>query len=258
MVTGCCSSLCMACPVYCRFCFRRESVGQAEHALSPAATEAAFEYIRAHREIREVIFTGGDPLIMSPRRVGELSAALAAIAHVRVLRWHSRVPVVDPAHVTDDLIAALLVPGAATYVVVHANHPRELAPAARRAIARLAESGIPLLSQSVLLRGVNADIETLESLMRALIEDRIKPYYLHHPDLAPGTSHFRVTIEEGQALMRALRARVSGLAVPDYVLDIPGGVAKVSLMSDNVETLGDGRYRIRDPEGRWHFYPPQS
>ncbi|MBU6474073.1 MAG: lysine-2,3-aminomutase-like protein, partial [Alphaproteobacteria bacterium] len=246
----------LSCPVYCRFCFRREEVGQGKSALSPEAVARALDYIAAHREIREVIFTGGDPFILSPRRIAELSVALADIPHVKLLRWHTRVPVVEPSRVSDDLVAALLVPGATTFVALHANHPREFSPAARAAIARLVDAGIPLLSQSVLLKGVNAEIATLEALMRAFVENRIKPYYLHHPDLAPGTGHFRVSIEEGQALMRELRARVSGLCVPDYVLDIPGGFAKVSLLSENVVRLEGGRYRIRDHAGRWHTYPP--
>ncbi len=248
----------LSCPVYCRFCFRREQVGQGgNNLLSPAATDAAIRYIAAHPEIREVIFTGGDPFILAPRRIAELSQALAAIAHVSLLRWHTRVPVVDPGRVSDDLVAALLAPGATTWVALHANHPREFSPRARAAVARLADAGIPLLSQSVLLKGVNAEIGTLEALMRGFVENRIRPYYLHHPDLAPGTSHFRVTIAEGQALMRHLRARLPGIAVPDYVLDIPGGFAKVSLLSDDVEELGPGRYRIRDHAGRWHAYPPE-
>ncbi|MBU6445601.1 MAG: lysine-2,3-aminomutase-like protein [Alphaproteobacteria bacterium] len=246
----------LSCPVYCRFCFRREEVGQGKSALSPEAVARALDYIAAHREIREVIFTGGDPFVLSPRRIAELSAALADIPHVKLLRWHTRVPVVEPSRVSDELVAALLVPGATTFVALHANHPREFSPAARAAIARLVDAGIPLLSQSVLLKGVNAEIATLEALMRAFVENRIKPYYLHHPDLAPGTGHFRVSIEEGQALMRELRARVSGLCVPDYVLDIPGGFAKVSLLSENVVRLEGGRYRIRDHAGRWHTYPP--
>lgn len=249
----------MTCPVYCRFCFRREQVGPgAENVLSPAAIETAFAYIAAHPEIREVIFTGGDPFILSPRRVAGLSRALAAIPHISLLRWHTRVPVVDPARVTGDLVAALIAPGALTRVALHANHPREFTPAAKAAIARLIEAGIPLLSQSVLLKGVNADIETLERLMRVFAENRIEPHYLHHPDLAPGTSHFRISIAEGQALMRELRARLSGIAVPDYMLDIPGGYAKVSLLSDDVEELEGGRHRIRDPDGQWHLYPPEE
>ncbi|GAA0578040.1 lysine-2,3-aminomutase-like protein [Rhizomicrobium electricum] len=245
-----------SCPVYCRFCFRRESVGQAgENALLPETFTQAVDYVAAHPEIWEMIFTGGDPFVLSPRRIAEVSARFASIPHVKLLRWHSRVPVVDPARITDEMIAALLVPGASTVIAIHANHPRELGPDARRAIARLVDAGIPLVSQTVLLRGINDEISTLEALMRAFLECHIKPYYLHHPDLAPGTSHFRVTIDEGLTLMRALRARLSGLAIPTYVLDIPGGFAKVPLESRDVEKTETG-WRIRDHEGRWHDYPP--
>jgi lysine 2,3-aminomutase len=247
-----------ACPVYCRFCFRREMVGpDGETALSPQAFEAALAYIESHLEIWEVILTGGDPFILNARRVGDVSSRLAAIPHVKVIRWHTRVPVVDPAHIDDDFVASLIVPGAATIVALHANHPRELTAEARAASARLIDAGIPILSQSVLLRGVNDHIETLEALMRAFVEARIKPYYLHHADLAPGTSHFRVPIEEGQRLMRELRARVSGVCMPQYVLDIPGGYAKAPLTSSDVEKTEPG-YRLRDQEGRWHRYPPEG
>jgi lysine 2,3-aminomutase len=246
------------CPVYCRFCFRREMVGpDSESALLPDVFAAAVAYIEQHPEIWEVILTGGDPMVLAARRLAEVTARLAAIPHVKMLRWHTRVPVADPAHVTDDLVAALIAPGVTTVVALHANHPRELTPAARAACARLIDAGIPMLSQSVLLRGVNDDAETLAALMRAFAEARIKPYYLHHPDLAPGTSHFRVSIDDGLALMRQLRARVSGLCVPQYVLDIPGGYAKVPLASGDVEQI-EGGYRIRDPEGRWHQYPPET
>jgi len=247
-----------ACPVYCRFCFRREMVGpDGENALSPAAFERAVAYIESHPEIWEVILTGGDPFILNARRAREVGVRLAAIPHVKIIRWHTRVPVVDPQHVTDDFIAALMAPGATTYVALHANHPRELTAEARAACARLIDAGIPMLSQTVLLKGVNDDIETLESLMRAFVETRIKPYYLHHADLAPGTSHFRVPIEEGRRLLRELRARVSGLCVPQYVLDIPGGYAKVPLTSEDVEKTAAG-YRVRDHEGHWHQYPPEA
>src|SRR5205807_4585143 len=152
---------------------------------------------------------------------------IAAIAHVKVIRVHSRVPAVDPARITPELVRALKAKGKATYVVLHANHARELTDAARVACARLIDAGIPMLSQSVLLKGVNDDVEALGVLMRTLVECRIKPYYLHHPDLAPGTAHFRTTIAHGQELMRGLRGRYSGLCQPTYVLDSPGGYGKV-------------------------------
>ncbi len=240
------------CPVYCRFCFRREMLGEA--TLSTDAMEAAFAYIGNHKEVWEVILTGGDPFILSPRRAEEITSRLAAIPHVKIARWHTRVPVVDPPRVTDEFVAAIKSKSLTTYVALHANHASEFAPSARHAIAKLIDTGIPMLSQSVLLNGINDDIETLEALMRAFVENRIKPYYLHHPDLAPGTSHFRVSIAHGQRLMRELRARVSGTAMPTYVLDIPGGHAKVPLNSDDVIALENGHHRIRDHSGVWHEY----
>jgi lysine 2,3-aminomutase len=212
-------------------------------------------YIAAHPEIWEVILTGGDPFILSPRRMEEITRALAEIAHVKLVRWHTRVPMVEPSRVTDALAAALIAPGATSWVAIHANHPREFAPEARAAIARLREANIALVSQSVLLKGVNDDTEILAALMRAFVENGVKPYYLHHPDLAPGTSHFRVTIDDGLRLTGALRARLSGLAQPTYVLDIPGGYGKVPLNSQDVEKTATG-WRIRDFEGVWHPYRP--
>jgi lysine 2,3-aminomutase len=246
-----------SCPVYCRFCFRRETIGPGKvNTLAAEDLERAFGYIAAHPEIWEVILTGGDPFILSPRRAGEITRRLAAIAHVKIERWHTRVPMVDPARVTDELVGALLAPGVTPWVAIHANHAREFSPEARRAIARLREAQVALVSQSVLLKGVNDDVETLADLMRAFVQNGIKPYYLHHPDLAPGTSHFRVGIEEGLALTRALRAQISGLAQPTYVLDIPGGFGKVPLDSQSVEKTSSG-HRIRDFAGAWHDYPPQ-
>lgn len=242
------------CPVYCRFCFRREMVGpDREPGLTPAALDRAIDYIDAHSEISEVILTGGDPFVLTARRAAELTERLAAIEHVKVLRWHTRVPVVDPERVTVEFVSALKTKQAAVYVALHANHAREFAPAARAAVARIVDAGIPMLSQSVLLKGVNDSVEALAALMRAFVENRIKPYYLHHADLAPGTSHFRTTIAEGQALMRELRSRVSGIALPSYVLDIPGGHAKANLELCDVEP-GDSGLRVRDDEGTWHDY----
>jgi len=242
------------CPVYCRFCFRRETVGQGGAGLlSEGALEGALAYIGGHREIWEVIVSGGDPLIAAPRRLAGLTSVLAGIDHIKVVRFHTRVPVVSPERVTGALVEALKTPDMTTWVAVHANHPRELTESARAALARLADAGIPLVSQTVLLRGVNDDADTLGQLMRALVEARVKPYYLHHGDLAPGTGHFRTTIAEGQAIMRALRGRVSGLCQPTYVLDIPGGHGKVPvgpcyLASDN------GTWEVADPNGGHHRY----
>ncbi|MEW6644186.1 MAG: lysine-2,3-aminomutase-like protein [Pseudomonadota bacterium] len=245
------------CAVYCRFCFRREMVGPGKDtALSQEAYGAALDYIRTHPEIWEVILTGGDPLMLSPRRLQEVVHDLAAIDHVRIVRLHTRVPVADPERITDDLVEALRAANVTVWVALHANHPREFTAAARAACARLADAGVPLVSQSVLLRGVNDDAATLAALMRAFVENRIKPYYLHHGDLAPGTAHLRTTIAEGQALMRALRGRVSGLCQPDYVLDIPGGYGKAPIgpvyLSQDPEDRS--RYRVADYCGDVHGY----
>ena len=255
------------CAVYCRFCFRREMVGPGRaSALSDDAYRGALDYIRGHREIWEVILTGGDPLMLSPRRLAEIIADLAGIDHVGIIRIHTRLPVVDPGRVTPELVAALGGESATTWIAVHANHPREFSQKARAAIARLADAGIPLVSQSVLLRGVNDDAATLEALMRAFVECRIKPYYLHHGDLAPGTAHLRTTLEQGQELMRALRGRVSGLCQPQYVLDIPGGHGKVPVGpsylspadSPQCERPTQNHYRIVDYCGEVHLYPPAA
>ncbi|HEY2358027.1 MAG TPA: lysine-2,3-aminomutase-like protein [Phenylobacterium sp.] len=242
-----------ACAVYCRFCFRREMVGpEGLRPLSPAALDAAMAYIAERPAIWEVIVTGGDPFILSPRRLRDLMKRLAKIDHVKVVRFHTRVPAVAPETITDELVAALDAPGKAVYVALHANHARELTPEARAACAKLVDAGIPMLAQTVLLAGVNDDPETLTALMRALVEARIKPYYLHHADLAPGTSHLRTTIEDGQALMRAMRGAVSGLCQPTYILDIPGGQGKVPV---GPSYLSDGC--VEDPAGRRHPYPPE-
>jgi lysine 2,3-aminomutase len=241
------------CPVYCRFCFRREMVGPGGESLVGEDLDAAIDYIAARPEIFEVIMTGGDPFMLSPRRVAELTQRLAAIAHVKVLRWHTRVPVVDSVRVTPEFVAALRAKGVATWVAIHANHPREFTDTACDALAMMADAGIALVSQSVLLKGVNDNVETLAALMRAFIVNRVKPYYLHHPDLAPGTSHFRNTIAQGQDLMRQLRLVTSGLAQPIYVLDVPGGAIKAPLGPDYVRSEGTGM-QVLSGAGSWLDY----
>jgi lysine 2,3-aminomutase len=240
-----------ACAVYCRFCFRREMVGPGGlKTLSPEALDAALAYVRERPQVWEVILTGGDPLILSPRRLTAVMERLAAIDHVRVVRLHTRLPVADPEAITPELIDAIKASGKTTYVALHANHPRELTPAARAACARLVDAGVAMVSQSVLLRGVNDDVETLGALMRAFVETRIKPYYLHHGDLAPGTGHLRVSLAVGQALMAQLRGRLSGLCQPAYMLDIPGGHGKVPVGPAYLH--GD---EVEDPNGARHRYP---
>ncbi|MFF7019779.1 lysine-2,3-aminomutase-like protein [Streptomyces klenkii] len=240
------------CPVYCRFCFRREVVGPGDHMLRGEQLEAALDYIRAHPEIWEVIFTGGDPLIIAPSKLRPMLEALDAIEHVKVIRFHTRIPVVDPGRVTQDLVEALRL-GTPVWVVVHTNHSQEIGDEARGALSRLVDAGVPLVSQTVLLKGVNDTPEALEDLFRTLVVNRVKPYYLHQGDLAKGTGHFRTTIGEGQELMRDLRGRVSGMCQPTYVLDIPGGHGKVPI---GPVYLTDDAARVTDPWGEEHAYPP--
>jgi lysine 2,3-aminomutase len=249
-----------ACPVYCRFCFRREMVGPTGTDTSPLTTdelENAYAYIDGHGEIWEVILSGGDPLILAPRRLAAIVERLNAIPHLGVLRLHSRVPLVDPERISDDLLAALKgrLP---VYVLLHANHAREFSDAGKAALKRLAEAGIPMLGQSVLLRGVNDDPAALTDLFRRMVENRVKPHYLHHGDLAPGTSHFRTTLAQGQALMRDLRGKLSGLCQPSYMLDIPGGHGKVPVGPNWLEATGEREWRVSDPSGAIHRYRDET
>ena len=247
------------CPVYCRFCFRREMVGpEGLGTLTPEALDAAIRYIAERPDIWEVILTGGDPLVLSPRRLGEIMARLLGIAHVKIVRFHTRVPVVDPSRIDEALVAALKAAGKTVYVALHANHPREMTAEAKAACARLIDAGFPMISQTVLLRGVNDDAAILADLMRTFVENRIKPYYLHHPDLAPGTAHFRLSLAEGRAIVGALRGHVSGLCQPTYVLDIPGGHGKAVASASAVEEADEGCFRVRDFRGTTHRYPPDA
>ena len=240
----------LVCPVYCRFCFRREQVGPDGGLLSDAELEAAYAYIRSRPELREVILTGGDPLMLSARRLGDILDALEAISHVDILRVHTRVPVAVPDRVTDALCSALDRGTRPLWVAVHANHAREFSPPAEAALARLRRSGAVLLGQSVLLRGVNDNATALEDLFRTMVRLGVKPYYLHALDPAPGTARFRVPVSEGHRLLRALRGRMTGLAWPIYVVDgAEAGkkpVGPVWPVSERPEASCRGRGRVKD------------
>ncbi|HTQ70826.1 MAG TPA: lysine-2,3-aminomutase-like protein [Acidocella sp.] len=218
----------LACPVYCRFCFRREQVGPDGGLLSAEQLDAAYDYIAARPAIREVILTGGDPLILSPRRLGAILRRLDSIPHVELLRIHSRVPIADPGLITDDLLAALETQKP-LYLAVHANHEREFSEATNQALRRVSRLGIPLLGQTVLLAGVNDSEDALAELLRAMLRARVKPYYLHQLDAAPGTARFHVPPERGREILANLRGKLSGTAFPTYILDRPGGLGKIPL-----------------------------
>ncbi len=240
------------CAVYCRFCFRREKVGPGSEMLNREELQKALAYIRNTPAIWEVILTGGDPFVLSPRRLREIMDALNEIPHVQVIRFHTRVPVADPSRVTDELVGALQ-SDKAVYVVFHANHPRELTDKVKAVAQKFVKAGIPLLSQSTLLKGVNNDAKVLEKLFRAFTAMKVKPYYLHHPDLAPGTGHFRLTIREGQELTAQLQGKMSGIAQPHYMLDIPGGFGKVPVSRQWISETEDG-YDVTDFKGDTHKY----
>ena len=252
----CLLKLVHACPVYCRFCFRRERVGPGgEGGLSAPELAAALAYIRATPTIWEVILTGGDPFVVSSRRAKAVTAALADIPHVKIVRWHTRVPLVDPGRVTAAFTAALRTDGITTWVAIHANHAREFTQAGRAALARLADAGVAMVSQTVLLKGVNDTPEALDALMRAFVENRVKPYYLHHPDPAPGTGHWRSSLTHGQALAADLQRRASGLCQPTYVLDQAGGYGKARVGPSDLRHTDDGRNELCGCDGEWRMYP---
>jgi len=218
----------LACPVYCRFCFRREQVGPDGGLLSDAELETAFAYLTSQPQIREVILTGGDPLILSPRRLSHILNALAEIPHIEVLRIHTRAPVADPALITDALADVLDIK-TPLFIALHANHASELTPAVHTALEKLQRRGIPILGQTVLLAGVNDSEIALGDLFRAMLRARIKPYYLHQLDAAPGTARFHVPPERGREILANLRGKISGTALPTYIYDRPGGLGKIPL-----------------------------
>ncbi|MBA2654565.1 MAG: lysine-2,3-aminomutase-like protein [Gammaproteobacteria bacterium] len=240
------------CPVNCRFCFRREMMGAVQKSLTQAELGLAYDYIRSQPQLWEVILTGGDPLILKPSSIAKIFASLDSISHLDVVRIHTRVPVVDPARINSKLIEALKI-SKAVYVILHANHPAEFTPNSIAACARLVDAGIPMLSQTVLLKGVNDDEKTLASLMKTFVRHRIKPYYLHHLDLAKGTGHFRVSIARGQALVKSLQGTISGLCQPNYMLEIPGGAGKMPIGPSYIKREGD-KWVVEDYLEQLHDY----
>ena len=215
------------CAVYCRFCFRKEHIGRRGTALRQAEIAAVAAYLAAHPQVEEVIYSGGDPLMLTTQKLQQCATAYRDLAHIRRLRIHSRIPIVQPAAVNDTLLTHLSDLPQSLHIVVHINHSVELTANARAALRALRTSGALLYSQTVLLQGVNADAATLARLMNDLLDAGITPYYLHHPDLARGTGHFRTSLAEGKKIMRELRSRLSGIAMPTYIVEIPGGGGKV-------------------------------
>jgi lysine 2,3-aminomutase len=241
-----------ACAQYCRFCFRRDRTGLPTPGPSASDRERMVEYLREHPAVEEVILSGGDPWIAGDAEIDAWLGGVFSVPSVRRVRFHTRVPVVLPSRVTGGLVAVLRRHQGAerpVIVVTHFNHPREIAPENVTALARLADAGISLRNQNVLLRGVNDDATTLAALYRRLVDCRVVPYYLHHLDLAAGTNHFRVPLRRGLAIMRELQGRVTGVALPRYMLDLPGGKGKVPLQHQYLTGNGDGSLDVESPFG---------
>lgn len=235
------------CAGYCRFCTRKNRVGTAALAFSVAQIAAGIAYIAATPGIRDVILTGGDPLLLDDDRLETILASLHSIPHVEMIRIGSRVPVTLPERITPQL-CQILARFHPLYLNTHFNHPRELVAASVAACTRLADAGIPLGNQTVLLRGVNDDPETMTNLCRELLKIRVRPYYLHHLDQARGTAHFRVPVERGLEIIAAMRGQLSGLGIPQYVVDPPGGQGKVPMLPENLLQVG-GTMKVRTKSG---------
>jgi lysine 2,3-aminomutase len=242
------------CAIYCRHCNRRRLVGQEESPISRADLATAIGYIGRTPAIRDVLISGGDPLTLSTDRLEEIVAAVRAIPHVEIIRIGTRVPVVLPMRVDDEL-CAMLRRYHPLFINTHFNHPKELTPLARTACERLADAGIPLGNQTVLLRGVNSSVRVIRRLFTELLKSRVRPYYLFQGDVAAGTSHLRTSVETGVEIMQNLRGWISGLAVPHLVIDTPNGMGKVNIGPDYVVARGRDKWTLRNYEGKLVDYP---
>lgn len=238
------------CPMYCRYCFRKVGLNESNPSLV-AHWQDTLNYLESHATIEEVIFSGGDPLMLSDRQLRTIFEGLATIKHLRRLRIHTRVPVTLPYRVTETL-ADILGSYFPVYVVTHFNHPRELTPESKNALATLRHKQILLANQSVLLKGVNDSAQVLKRLYLNLTDQGVRPYYLHHPDVTVGTGHLRLSLDEGRTIYAALRGSMSGLSIPSYVMEIPGGGGKIMVESNRVQPVGPGRWRLHSPlNQRW-------
>ncbi|MDW7679578.1 MAG: KamA family radical SAM protein [bacterium] len=241
------------CGGYCRHCFRRRLAGKKEFQLSEKQMDTALKYIDDHKEIREVIFTGGDPLMLSDKRIDSILAAIHQMEHIVTIRIHTRMPVWNPYRLTDKLVS-ILKKYQPLWLVSHFNHPRELSETAVEHLNRLTDNGIPLLNQAVLLKGINDSVEIQRDLNWALIKARVKPYYLHQLDKARGISHFRVSIRKGMGMLRDLRGSIPGYAIPHYILDIPGGYGKIPMDYHYLNSDGNGLIIVETPFGELRPY----
>ncbi|GIX18171.1 MAG: hypothetical protein KatS3mg119_2357 [Rhodothalassiaceae bacterium] len=249
LVTGTCST-------YCRYCTRSRMVGKpgGEYGFSHAGWEAALDYIAAHPEVRDVLLSGGDPLTLSDERLDYLLGRLRRIRHVEFIRIGTKVPMVLPMRITRELVRVLR-RHRPVWMSVHATHPRELTPESEEAFARLADAGVPLGSQTVLLKGVNDEVETMRALFHGLLKARVRPYYLYQCDPISGSAHFRTPVQKGLEIIAGLRGFTTGYAVPHYVIDAPGGGGKIALLPEAVAGRDGDDLLLRNYEGRIFRYP---
>ena len=230
--------VCSECAMYCRFCTRKRKVGGENMLINRDTLERGLDYLREHQEIRDVIVSGGDPLLLADEKLDWILTELRAIPHIEIIRIGSRIPVVLPQRITMGLIRVLR-KHQPIYLNTHFNHPDEITETSAKACARLADAGIPLGNQTVLLRGVNDDPAVMKRLMQRLLAIRVRPYYIYQADMVQGTDHFRTSVEEGIEIIRALRGHTSGLGVPAYVMDAPGGGGKIPILPDYLQSLGN-------------------
>ncbi|MEO2003427.1 MAG: KamA family radical SAM protein, partial [Candidatus Poribacteria bacterium] len=241
------------CPIYCRFCTRKRKVGD-PHSLPKAEVMKAIDYIREHTEVRDIVVSGGDALMLSDSRIEWVLQQLRAIPHLEIIRIATRVPCALPQRVTPEL-CDMLRKYHPLYINTHFNHPREVTPETAKACGMLADAGIPMGCQTVLLKGVNDDPEVMKELMQKLLSIRVKPYYIYQADLVFGTAHFRTAVEKGLEIIRALRGHTSGMAVPHYVIDAPGGGGKIALVPESIVEWNDDEIVLRNYEGKIYRYP---
>lgn len=246
LISSCCAS-------YCRFCTRKRRVGDSEK-INKAFIEEGLDYIRSRPEVRDVILSGGDPFMLGDSELGEILDAVRKIPHVEIIRIGTRVPCYLPQRVTEEL-ASMLKRFHPLFVNVHFNHPDEITEQSAEALNRLADAGIPLGNQSVLLKGVNDDTRVMKALLQKLLTVRVKPYYVYQADYVIGTDHLRTTVEKGLEVMAGLRGFTSGLAVPYYVIDAPGGGGKIPLLPDYVESFEEKKVVLRNYAGKIFVYP---
>jgi len=242
------------CAMYCRHCTRRRMVGEEDEVISDDEIEKAVDYIKSNKQIRDVLISGGDPLTMSDDRLEKIIAKVRAIEHVEVIRIGTRVPVVMPMRITPQLLA-MLKKYSPIWINTHFNHPKEITPLSAKACSDIVDAGIPLGNQSVLLKGINDNVDTMKELLTKLVKIRVRPYYLYQCDLSQGLGHFRTRVETGIDIIKNLTGYISGYAVPKFVIDAPHGGGKVPINPEYVMSMNDQEVVMRNYSGNVYTYP---